>query len=387
MKIIPQILLCLALLTTVSSATAQETFAPLVSENCVVFIHVDFRKVELDEVKTDLKRLGEDFLKWLDFDDKSFAATIRELGFELEKLDTLVRPHFDTITKELGIREIAIIADMEFAVQNGPFLAIPWKDRTEKQLETLNAHFAKMGVPPMFVKIDGFLLHNALLDREKFLAWAKNIKPAPANAPIHEAMKSVAGAEFKIAVALSEQLRTLALNAPLPPDTPEEGKKIITFAVQKIQWASASWSLANLLGREQNTVDDSLTVKMANDADAAALRAMLEQWVDVAVAINRVKMEQRAKERSEEFPMPPLLDQFLKGWFRTLLPVVEGDKLVFCSTKGNSIATTGFAVGLLLPAVQAAREAARRAAAAREIKRIGEALEEFKEPKDAFPKN
>jgi len=93
MRTLSPILLCFVLLTTTfNRVTAQETFAPLISENCVAFVHVDFSKLELDTVKTALQKTGEDLLKELGFDEESFTATTRELSIELEKLDVIVRP-------------------------------------------------------------------------------------------------------------------------------------------------------------------------------------------------------------------------------------------------------------------------------------------------------
>ena len=109
MQTVVRVLLCFALLTTLNRATAQETFAPLISENCVAFVHVDLSQVEIDTVKNTLQKTGETFLRELGFDDKSLKATVRELTVELEKFDVLVRPTYETLTKELGIRELAVI--------------------------------------------------------------------------------------------------------------------------------------------------------------------------------------------------------------------------------------------------------------------------------------
>jgi hypothetical protein len=125
MKTIVRTLLCFAFLT-IGQTFAQETFAPLISENCVAFIHADFSKVELDKIKDTLQKTGEGLLKELGFDDKSFKATARELTIELEKLDVLVRPNFEILTKKLGIREFALIVDMEVLELGGsPIFVAP----------------------------------------------------------------------------------------------------------------------------------------------------------------------------------------------------------------------------------------------------------------------
>ncbi|MDR3196263.1 MAG: hypothetical protein LBU34_00200, partial [Planctomycetaceae bacterium] len=112
MRNLLNVLVVLFVLTTVR-AFGQETFAPLIGDNTVVFVHLDLRKVELDTIKSQVGKFGEELLKQLHFDEKSFKATTRELNAELEKLDAFVRPTYETITKELGIQELAIIGDFD----------------------------------------------------------------------------------------------------------------------------------------------------------------------------------------------------------------------------------------------------------------------------------
>ncbi|MDR1291399.1 MAG: hypothetical protein LBK06_09370, partial [Planctomycetaceae bacterium] len=59
--------------------SAQETFAPLITDNCVGMLHVDLRKVEFDKIKTAVVKMSEDHLKDLQFDEKSYRATMHEL--------------------------------------------------------------------------------------------------------------------------------------------------------------------------------------------------------------------------------------------------------------------------------------------------------------------
>ena len=405
MKTFTRFALCFVLLT-ISRAHAQETFAPLITENCVAFVHVDCSKIEINAVKENLQKLGEDFLKGLAFDDNSQKATLRELAVELEKLDMLVRPTFETLTKELGIREFAIIADMELMQQNVPSIAvIPWKNKTEKHFETFIQALATIGqwdassVPSMdssnFVQSGDFLLLVPGQHEQKanVANWAKNGKPAAADLPIREALKSVAGAEIKVAVALPEQLRTMMLNgAELPPDMPLEVRNLLLFSMQKIEWASASLSMADILGKEPaKNADVFLTVKTMKPADAAMLRGMLETFIDWGVNFAQFNMQQEMMD--EEFQLPPLVFQFAKGFLRTLLPEVNEDKLLF-RIKGDfggvmrghaAISTAGMGVALLLPAVQASREAARRMQCANQVKWITLAMHNYHDAKQTFP--
>jgi hypothetical protein len=382
MKTIVRTLICFAFLIT-SQAFAQETFAPLLSETCVAFVHVDFNNVELDKVKDTLQKTGEALLKELGFDDKSFKATANELTVELEKLEILAKPTFDTLTKELGIREIAFIADMQLAETGAPFFfAVPWKNKTEKHFETLlkilaTAFGEEPPSPedPNIIKIDGFLILAPPPTQEAVVDWAKPLKPAPENSPILEALKSVAGNEIKIAVAIPEQVRILVRNAPLPPDVPVQVRNLLLFAAQKIEWASSGMSLAGILGTEPpKNADILLTAKTPKRSDAVMLKGMLENAIELGVGAAQFAMQQQAQHN--DFQVPPLAFQFAKGLLRTLLPDVEEDKLIFRHKGENAasnqiaVATVGMGVAMLLPAVQAAREAARRMQCSNNIKQI-----------------
>jgi len=249
MKTLTKVLLCLALLTAMKTGVpASDMFAPLISENCIAFVHADFSKIEIDNVKTALQKTSEHVLKELGFDEKSFTATARELSIELEKLDVLVRPAWETLTKEIGITEVAVFIDWELHVQSGvPIIAIPWKNKTDAHLETLRTLLQLPENSGRILKIDGFLLLIESWFTENVSNWAKAIKPAPATSLIHEALHSVADADIKVAVALPQQLRTMVQSgAGLPPEMPNEVRGLLLFAAQRIQWASASLSLQDI---------------------------------------------------------------------------------------------------------------------------------------------
>jgi len=388
MRTITKLAICLALLLTANKATAQETFAPLISENCVAFVHVDFSKIDIDTVKAVLQKTGEDFLKELGFDDESFTATARELAIELEKLDVIARPYWETITKELGITEVAMIFDLGFfEMSTGPaILAIPWKNKTDAQLETL---YALIQAPEGgFIEVDGFLIPGDTWFAEEITEWVKSITPAPADSAIYEALKSVADADIKIALALPEQLRAMARSgAGLPPDMPQEVRGLLMFAAQRVQWASTGFSFSDFWSDEpRGNSDVLLTVKTARPTDAVMLRSMMEQLIEFGVNSAQFAMNMA----DLDFQVPPLAFSFAKGFLRTLLPEVEGDKLLF-SAKGGmmssqaTVATVGVGIALLLPAVQAAREAARRMQCTNQIKQIVLALHTYHDAHNAFP--
>ena len=400
MKTLTKTLFCFALLTTTfNRVNAQETFAPLLSENCVAFVHVDVSKLEIDNVKTVLQKTGEDLLKELGFDEESFTATARELTIELEKLDMFVRPTWETITKELGIREVAIIFDMDiFPILGGPLMAIPWKNKTDEQFEKFCGLLQTS--PEMLTKTDGFVFGPLGLERaEAITEWVKSITPAPATAPIHEALKSVANTDIKIVAAIPEQLRAMAQSGiGLPPDVPQEVRGLLQFAARRVQWASTSLSLQDILNGKPMP-DVLLTIKTTRASDARMLRSMLEQLIEFGINTARFAMEQQMRQVREfdtevtpamALATSPMMFSFAKGFLRTLLPDVEEDKLVFRAKGGTmssqvTVGTIGVGVALLLPAVQAAREAARRMQCSNNIKQIVLALHCYHDVHNALP--
>jgi prepilin-type processing-associated H-X9-DG protein len=406
MKTLSRVLLCLLLLASVRVA-AQETFAPLISENCVAFVHVDFSKLEIDSIKESLQNAGEEFLRQLGFDEKSFRETARELGIELEKLDMLVRPTWETITEELGIKEMAIIADLSLPAWHGAAVeravwAIPWKDKSRKHFEmflkTLAATWGGEAPAPEntnFVVVDNFLLlvpGGGHARMESVSDWAKSLTPAPADSLIYEALQSVAELDIKAVAVLPEQVRLLTRNKEIMADFPNEVRGLLTFAAQRVQWASTGFSFNDLLGEPREDSDVWLTVKMARPTDAKMIYGMLENLIELGVNMTRFGVEQQM--RDEGFQIPPLAFAFGKGFLRTLLPDVEEDQLIF-RAKGNfgsggiasftQLQIVGAGVAMVLPAVQAAREAARRMQCMNHIKQIVWAIHTYHETCNALP--
>ncbi|MCL2005332.1 MAG: DUF1559 domain-containing protein [Planctomycetaceae bacterium] len=408
MKTLVRSMLCLLLLA-VGKATAQETFAPLISENCIVFVHADFRKTELDTIKAFVQKNGEDFLTMLGFDQRSHQATARELAIELEKLDILVRPTFDLITQELGIKELAWIADMELVDKGIYFMAVaPWKGKTDEDLQKLfsvmpAAEFREGYLPVgdfLFVAYPNFSRLSTGKDPQKekriIAEWIQNLSPVKDDSPIVEAIRSVADTEIKVVAALPAPARQLLQNVPLPPDVPVEVRNVLLFAAQRINWASAGISLHEILGTEPPANAGVLmTVKTARPSDARMLYGMLENIIEHGVNANRFMTEQQMWMHGNppEFEIPPLAWQFAKGFLRTLLPDVEEDKLIFriraqfpgVDAVNFTAPALGVVTALFLPAVQASRGADQRSQCMNNIKHIALALHTYHDIHNAFP--
>ena len=238
-----------------------------------------------------------------------------------------------------------------------------------------------------FAKVGDFLIlpmDNPPHFTERVADWVLSITPAPEDAPIYEALKSVANSDIKIVAAIPEQVRLLTQNNEIMADMPNEVRGLLQFAARRVQWASTSLSLQNILNGKPMP-DVLLTIKTTRASDARMLRSMLEQLIEFGANAARFALEQEM--RHQEFQIPPLSYSFAKGFLRTLLPDVEEDKLVFRAKwdEQATVGTVGVGIALLLPAVQAAREAARRMQCANHIKQIVLALHNYHDAYNTFP--
>jgi prepilin-type processing-associated H-X9-DG protein len=390
MNVLMNVLVMFLVLTTVR-VFGQETFAPLITDNTILFVHLDLRKIEIDTIKSQAGKLGEELLKQLHFDEKSFKATTRELNAELEKLDALVRPPYETITKKLGIQELAFISDVE-SLESGvtSVLVASWKNKTEDDLNILRSLFAETGwnqVPLVpsgdflflpVLPVGGF---NDDITKLAFIAWLQTITPSK-DSRIHQGLQVLGQDEIKIVAALPDKLKTRLASVPLN-ELPKEIQGLLAFALQKIEWAAASFPL-NALFSDEKLNDVFLTVKTVKRTDAVQLRSLLENAIEFGINAARFGIEQ-ARTQGNVPPqyVPPLWFEFMKGVLRTLLPDVEGDKLIFrlkgegVAAKQAVVAVAGIGVALTFPAIQAARETARGMQCKNRLKAITLAIHNY----------
>ncbi|MDR3199001.1 MAG: DUF1559 domain-containing protein [Planctomycetaceae bacterium] len=363
-------------ITTINLTVAQETFAPLITDNCIGFIHVDLRKLDLNKTKSGVVKLGENYLKDLNFDEKSFNATMREFNKEIDKIEQLIRPHFEQVTEKLGLRELAVIFYdiMEMKLPALPeenknnvnrsysnsVIAIPWKNKSNEDLELLLSLLDSVGVNIDYVLTPEFILLNPQRKsqpthlQENFIPLSE-IVPSK-NAPIYEVLKEAGDDEIKIAFVITDKLRKNFIQIKPDQNMPEQ-LKILTafwaFSINKIDWVSASVSLGRLIS-DSKKESFRLTIKTPNENDAVFLRNLLENSID-----NDLFFVQYAPDA------PQIAYEFLRGLFRSVLPVVKGNRLVssfesadMSKINNNAFVTyCGFGAALLLPAIQAAHNA------------------------------
>lgn len=147
------------------------------------------------------------------------------------------------------------------------------------------------------------------------------------------------------------------------------------------------------------TLDGSMPSRLAfhtsNDLDAEQVEGLLDEAVEFARNNMRAEMEpQMARLRESDDPVERSLaaygDRVMGVYLDMFVPKREGNTFVLLDTTGGgsqmgSVAVIGVLVALLLPAVQAAREAARRNSSMNNLKQLELGLLNYESAKGKYP--
>ncbi|MDR1289837.1 MAG: DUF1559 domain-containing protein [Planctomycetaceae bacterium] len=372
--------------------SAQETFAPLITDDCVAMLHVDLRKADFDKIKLSVVKSLAEHLKELQFDNKSYNATMREFGKVMGEMDKIVRPKFRLVADELGIKEFAMIINIDSSESKLPvgFFAFPWKNKTDEDLKTFEELLSQLdrNINGFMVKGDFLIYHSIvpdeIIDRIKKLSPSKDAK-------IFAALKEAGNSEVKIAFAVNDQIRKRIIEVD-DQTIPQQAKGILLFAANKVEWISVSLSLGQLISDEKK-LSGKAVIKVPRKEDAVFLRSLLESCIDNGIFFAKTALAVQAKNdpQVQQFQQfIPFVSEYSAGLLRSLLPKVSNDRLIFSiELEGNnanhSTAVVGVGLALLLPAVQSAREAASQMQDLNKIKMIILAFHNYYDANNKLP--
>ena len=180
---------------------------------------------------------------------------------------------------------------------------------------------------------------------------------------------------FRAAVVVPENVTQILTKSGMRVVPIPQVGSLLYLLNDHTQWASVVLDLENANFRA--------TIQMSSKDSAKEARETLIDVIDMSVTM--MTMDMGRQEEMADFI--PFIGAYLRGFFRTLLPVVKGDQLVYETSGENGMAAAvgGVAVALLLPAVQAAREAARRMQCTNHMKQLMLAMHNYHDAHRCFP--
>ena len=302
------------------------------------------------------------------------ALGMKELG-----IDPLHIEHALAIAEPptAGPPQVGIVLRFSQPLAQGKILGRLWEQTAPADLDGKSY---RQGKGPMGLSIFQPDPRTLVVATDELLRKMVANHAAPQGGKMTKMLAHVPGKPDLLAVVLIEPLRSLLSPmvkfAPVPP--PFAGVKEVPELVNYVAVK------ADLTG----DMDMMFTVRA--DDETAAKR--LEGIIDDLMAQGKKIMEAEiAKQEASNDPVEQAMAKYARRtsarMMETFRPVRKGATLSLSgSGRANAqVATIGILIGLLLPAVQAAREAGRRAQSINNLKQIGLAMANYVSVKGSFP--
>ncbi len=353
---------------TAETQRQAEVIAPLVNEKTFLVAHLDLNAVDIDRLADRALEYLAQVLKLNGFDKQSQERTLAEAKKIVADKIALIRDPFRKFIADAGIKEAYWVGSME-DIRFPIILAIPLQGLSDDGRAAIKTAVDQLEIPLEFIDAQGFMIGapvHFLMDKDDFLEnfadYFKNFKAAEVPA-LAEAFAQRDGNLLKVALFVPKDAPKLLeeLLADAPDEIPPQIKNLLTIAAKKLQWAS--------FGIDPMQPSVKLTVKALDKSAAKQISSMLSGLIEFGMMALRT-MIMESGEHDPHFERMkdgiPLMIELARGGLRMLLPTVDTDLLHWSieispeKMKPELIATGGVAVALLLPAVQASREAARR---------------------------
>jgi prepilin-type processing-associated H-X9-DG protein len=304
------------------------------------------------------------------------VAGIKELGInpvEIEQILAIAE------LSSAGPPQAAVVVRMASPLGQGKILAPLW-DRTADA--KLDGKTYRQGNGPMDFSIFRPDDRTLLVAHDALLRQMLSNHASPKEGSMSRVLGRITEPPDVLAVLLVEPIRPLiaASLAMAPVPLPlADATKIPDLLVS--------------VGAKVNLTGDmamSLTLRATDEAAAKQIEEIIDKLLAVA---RQSAMDEMAKRPESSDPVEQAMAQYSQRMIDRMLqsvrPVRQGQTLTLASGGGNpqmaSVATIGILVALLLPAVQAAREAGRRAMSTNNLKQIGLAMHNYCDARKQLP--
>lgn len=302
------------------------------------------------------------------------AAGKKELGIDpldVEQVLAIAEP------PQEGPPAVAVVLRFAKPLAPGEVFAPLWQQTTEGELEGKKYRQAQNPTALSIFRPDDRTL---ILASDPLLRKILRQHARPPEGEMSRVLTRIPEPPDVLAVLLvaplRPQLKGLLDQAPLPP--PLAG-------VEKVP------DQLNLIGVRANLTGDmatSLTLRAEDEAAAVQLDELIGRLLETA---RQMMLAEMSKQAASPDPIEQAAAQYAQRISTRLVKAFRPERkgsVLTLGTKGQGqmqIASIGVLVALLLPAVQAAREAARRTQSANNLKMIGLAMHNYHDVYKAFP--
>jgi hypothetical protein len=252
-----------------------------------------------------------------------------------------------------------------------------------EKLEEERPHYksAQPFEPSVYFPQDDVLLATPEATLQKFLLGGSK----PGDSELHKRLKAAAKDDVYVGVdfaALRPLVNMAMMQTQIPPELGH-----FYLAPDLIKLVELRLNLS------QPGVSE-LTVEANNAEDAEKLEQVVQKTVDLVKA---EAVKEAARLKADPDPVQQALGRYQERVMNEMadayLPTREGEKLVLFRLTGEGgqtdaltmTAVSGILVALLLPAVQAAREAARRTTSTNNLRQIMLGMHNYHDAKKSFP--